>query len=169
MAEELKGDVTTGWRATTHWRRVRQMMLGFGQAAPEALLSEPSPELLKSRLMLNLEELLEQIRDAGFELRFTNNSDLYPEIDIDALAMSCVRPPDMVKLLDGITDLSVTNTGFFVALGVPDSPFLEEVDANNLLKIATGKLNTETGKFEKTKDHPAPDIAGVLKKLEGGN
>lgn len=170
MAEELKGDVTTGWRATTHWRRVRQMMQGFGQAAPEALLLEPSKELLLSRLKLNLEEVLEQVRDAGYVVQVASRDgvDGAPLIFED-LVLTSVRPPDLVKLLDGIANLSVTNTGFFVALGVPDSPFLEEVDANNLLKIATGKLNAETGKFEKAQDHPAPDIAGVIKKLEGGN
>ena len=157
---------STGWMVTTHWRRVQKMMRGFGQATPKVLLREIPTELLRRRLLLNLEELLEQVRDAGFEISLDPQRTSSGAFTFDDIQLKSVRSPDIVKLLDGLADLSVTNTGFFVALGVPDAPFLEVVDANNLLKIANGKLNPETGKFEKAPDHPAPDIAGIIQKLE---
>jgi hypothetical protein len=39
------------------------------------------------------------------------------------------------------------------------------MDTNNLLKIANRHTDPETGKFIKPKDHPAPNIAGILEKI----
>ncbi len=67
-------------------------------------------------------------------------------------------------MADALADISVVNYGAFVACGIHAEPVLLCVDENNLLKIRNGHTD-EHGKFQKPKDHPAPDIAGVLRAL----
>lgn len=70
-----------------------------------------------------------------------------------------------VELLDGTTDIAVTNCGFCVATGLPGGAAYREVARSNLSKV-----NPETGVIDKTPDgkwikgsgFTPPDLAKVL-------
>lgn len=159
---------------TDHERRVRCMMEGFGQTTPErpTLATQATRE---SRVALLLEEVLEFAEDAAVTVCVRHGDDwvyLHPQ---RARISDAVVPdgawalmetegavPNLAGMIDALGDISVVNTGSFVAFGVRMTPILECIDANNMLKIATGRLNTETGKFEKHPNHPKPAIAYEL-------
>lgn len=148
--------------ATQHYARVREMMRGFGQATPDTPgLPDAATRMLRVRLLL--EEVLELAAAAGVRVQAGSQG---PPVRFEDLVFSASdAPPDLVQMLDAFCDISVVNTGGFVACGVPDGPLLAVVDQNNLLKIATGRLCAETGKFIKSPDHPPPDIAAELAAL----
>lgn len=143
--------------ATGHWCRVREMRAGYGQPNRDTP-GLPDDDHLTACMNISFEEDLELLDAAGFDLYIGNR-----RIDPQELRIQKVRSANLVEMIDACGDRSVVNTGILVACGVPDDPFLREIDNNNLLKIRTGKLNPVTGKFEKAKDHPKPDIAGVLR------
>lgn len=118
----------------------------------------PSSATLELRCRLLLEEVFEFIDAAGFSVLTFDDK----PFDVKTAAFEPYTSPDMYAMVDAIADIDVVNTGTAIALGVSMDPVLDEVDNNNLLKIATGRRNELTGKFEKHVDHPLPDIEGVL-------
>lgn len=143
------------------------MTLGFGQPAPEnpdeADVLDNHLRIARARLILEealetvnrglcLEVSLKEIASSGRRTVCLENMELTPNR----------ATVDMVELADGCADLSVVATGTLVTYGIADKALLEEVDNNNLLKIKNGHLDAN-GKFVKPKNHPAPDIEGVLK------
>ena len=74
--------------------------------------------------------------------------------------------PSLALMMDACADIDVVTRGSAIACGVKLDPILQIVDENNLLKIATGHKNPDTGKFEKASDHPdpAPLIAAEIER-----
>jgi len=149
-----------------HESNVRSMMQGYGQATPDAPCI-PDAKTLILRARLKLEETLEFFDAAGLRLDFVIDGLTSERVKCDGLEQFRIEAdpehhPDLALMVDACADDSVVNTGTFVALGVKMQPALDAVDENNLLKIATGKKNPVTGKFEKAKDHPLTDFAKVL-------
>lgn len=154
---------------SVHYQRVRAMMQGFGQQTP-ARPVVPDMSELRRVCTLVFEEALELVAACGFDVRLPPSAALAGASvgDLFAAGQLCVcrvAPPDMLAIVDALCDTSVVTMGGFVALGIPDEPFLACVDQNNLLKIATGHLDPVSGKFIKPANHPAPDLAGVLSHL----
>lgn len=142
-----------------HERRVREMMVLFGQAVPDTP-SIPPQETRCLRARLLLEEVLEYIAAAGLAVH------LETERGPVAITMSSLQivpqgSPDLVAMTDALADISVVTTGAFAAQGTRMAPVLECVDANNLMKVSRGRLDA-SGKFIKAADHPPPDLAPVL-------
>jgi predicted HAD superfamily Cof-like phosphohydrolase len=72
---------------------------------------------------------------------------------------------NMEETIDGCCDLSVVTIGTLSTLGVPDKPFLEEVDNNNLAKFGPGGYRNDYGKWVKPPGHKPPDISRILSEL----
>lgn len=148
-----------------HEERVIKMMRGFGQNTPDSPVM-PSPADRSRCFRLLLEEVLEYGAAAGFEA-VTHSGD-GQTLHIDDLAiMPTEWEPALDQMVDACADISVVNTGAFAAMGVRMKAILELVDANNLLKIETGSLNPESGKFIKHPDHPKPDFAAAIQEQRG--
>lgn len=156
----------------THEQRVREMMNGFGQFGPDKP-TVPDEKTRRLRCKLILEEALEFIKAAGFDVVIANpcRSATLPVTDYshepsDQIGsytfQSTGSAPDLVEMADGIADISVVTVGTAIACGIAIEPLLQLVDENNLLKIATGRKCPETGKFLKAPNHPKPDIAGEI-------
>ncbi len=166
---------------TPHERRIREMMLGFKQATP-FIPQIPDAKTRTLRVRLLIEEVLEFARDAGVLVSCPVGVDggyvlLKPEMaeakgDCKMLFDATDDPkvweaapemcPNLELMADALSDTQVVLTGAFVACGLRSAPLLELTDGNNLMKIANGKTNPETGKFEKDKNHPAPNYVLAL-------
>lgn len=150
-----------------HQQAVDAFMRGAGQHLPsKPTVPDEATRIGRARLLL--EECLETIEALGVGIIFEHGITYHREqqwLDGHAkLRFMCYEPNEEVNLseiIDGCIDLRVVATGTLSACGIPDTPFQEEVDNNNLLKIAGGHLD-EHGKFIKPKNHPKPDIAGIL-------
>ena len=154
--------LTRSHHASSHFQRVQAAMRGYGQSARDAPCY-PIPDVWESRLRMLMEELLVPAESVGVTIFLQSAGEVkMPALDFVPLPNFMLTRNGLPAVLDAIADISVVNTGNFVACGVPDTFILEIVDHNNLQKIATGKLNPDTGKFEKSPMHPAPDIAGAL-------
>lgn len=153
---------------TPHFQRIRQMMGGFGQDTPDRP-EIPDAKTRELRCRLILEEALEFVEAAGFTTYMAAGGGIYHPISFKDLSFESTSKPDLELMVDGLADISVVTIGSFVALGVADEAVLLEVDKNNLLKIATGHKDPETGKFIKAPDHPLPDIQGVLDTQKQGS
>ena len=163
-------------RTSSHYDRVKEFMRGARQETPSTY-TVPSDKLRIARARLLLEETLETVcYGLGVQVRFPHfgTTSLDPKI-MKEKAIYQVESPDNIhsrtefdpiETIDGVMDMHVVATGTLVALGLPDLTFLEEVDNNNLKKIATGKLNPETGKFEKSPDHVPPDIRALFEQVK---
>lgn len=145
-------------RFTDQWGRVRDMMRGFGQPTPDTP-TMPADGRLQARSLLTVEEGLEWADACGVDV-YVDNPNGGPPINLHGKKLRYVktRPANFKLMMDAAGDIAVVNTGNFVECGVADVPILETIDANNLLKVANGKLNPDTGKFEKAPDHQPPDL-----------
>ena len=144
-----------------HQRRVSAFMRGAGQAVPDGV-TVPDVETRRLRARLILEEALETIEGLGFDVEMPDG--------VNYVCMANARfesryPWDLVQVIDGCCDLSVVLQGTLIACGLPDTPFIEEVDAKNLAKL-DGGYKDDQGKFRKPANWTPPDIAGVLARLQ---
>jgi predicted HAD superfamily Cof-like phosphohydrolase len=72
---------------------------------------------------------------------------------------------EVIEMADGTTDLTVTNSGFALALGIDGAACYADVNGSNLSKAdpATGKIaKTPDGKWIKHPDWQPPDLAKVI-------
>jgi predicted HAD superfamily Cof-like phosphohydrolase len=156
-----------------HERRVMAMMIGFGQNVPDGpTVASEKDRITRARLIL--EEALEYVAAAGLKV-VVDNCDDNIAIDLDnpfgkgpgtlTISADGEATPDLTKIVDSLSDISVVNTGGFVTHGVRMTPMLELTDQNNLMKIANGKLD-EHGKFQKHPSHPVPNYTFELR-LQG--
>jgi hypothetical protein len=103
-----------------------------------------------------------------------NKGSVHDEPDLETVQMDNLEfipngHENLVGIADGCADTSVVTIGTLSACGIKDNPLLEEVDGNNLGKfgpeaIANGAGYNADGKWVKAKNHPKPDIEGVLRK-----
>lgn len=149
-------------RKSEHQLRVEAFMLraskllGSQQEVPLAP-TEPTLEVRKLRAKLILEEALETIE---------NGLGLYVEIQPDTNHVIFIehrtKKFNLAEVIDGCCDIAVVTTGTLSACGIPDLPFQELVDENNLQKFGPGCSIREDGKLIKPPGHQPPDIESVL-------
>lgn len=142
-----------------HYQRIRQFMRGALQAVPN-VPTEIDEGVRKLRAAIVFEECLELIRKGlGVRVNYQSGGELDSEnMEFEAIPGAF----DLIETIDGVADLSVVGLGTLIACGVPDRPFLEEVDHNNLMKLGPGHTFREDGKLIKPLGHPKPNIRGVL-------
>ena len=152
--------------------QIKAFMKGAGQSTPEHFQRLTQEErVLRARLIL--EEALETVvLGLGIQIG-VRDRDGFVQIDrpenggkfLEQFTLNPVWDLDMVEFVDGVMELNVVGLGGLVAAGLPDAALRREVDTKNLLKIAHGHTDSETGKFIKPKDHPAPNIMGILEEI----
>lgn len=132
------------------------MLLG-GQKVPQ-IPTIPDENTRKLRASLILEEAFETINAMGFDVVLQDRSPA-----IDKLVFIDCGKPDLEKTIDGCCDLKVVTTGTLSAFGIPDSPFQEEIDKNNLLKVSGEITRDANGKILKPPHWKPPKIKEILK------
>jgi predicted HAD superfamily Cof-like phosphohydrolase len=158
MSERLPYD-----NKSLHQCSVEVLLRGIGHQVPDC----PQVPARKARLSqgrLLLEETLELLAEVGLELVLKEGQRNQPLhfADFELICVAGDEAVQLPELIKELADVSVIATGFMSLCGVADMSVLQAVDNNNLLKIATGKRNPQTGKFEKAPGHPKPDIAACL-------
>lgn len=154
-----------------HQAAVERFLVGIGRPVPDRP-SVADVDLLATWGRLLLEETMEWIEAAGLEV--VSAEDGGETFDRHGLTVRRAwrAAPDLVAMVDASADVSVVNTGCLSINGVADLDVLRTVDDNNLLKVATGRICPETGKFLKPLGHPKPDFAAALRRQgwaeEGG-
>lgn len=170
------------WVKSEHQKKIEKFMKLAGQTVRDKP-GEPTDKERILRARLVLEEALELIHDglgidivisqneSGRDLRnntmssgFNHCSLLLRDLE-DNMVFLPVRDFNLEKTVDGACDLSVVTIGTMSCIGVPDIPFLDIVDDNNLEKIEKGKID-EYGKLVKPEGHRPPDIKGLLLEME---
>lgn len=155
-----------------HQKRVDEFMILAKQEVPEEIQINPSDELRILRAKLIYEEVVPELikKGLGIEIRTTDYHD-NPTSDTN-FDYIVARPFNLEETIDGCCDAKVVITGTLSALGVPDEPFQELVDVNNLAKFGPGGYRAEgeshptkpgpLGKWIKPPGHKPPDIAGLV-------
>jgi len=142
------------------------------QDVPE-VPTEPSIEVRILRAKLIFEEAMETIAKGlgvGIVVSGTKgwiplNYHLMANMEEPEFKFAMEWDFDMTETIDGCCDISVVTTGTLSACGVPDEPFLNIVDKNNIDKYGPGCTIREDGKVIKPPGHKAPDIHGLLASL----
>jgi hypothetical protein len=168
------------------WAMQHALMAASDQHLPEQYELHPGVLLYAA---LNLEELAESLHGVQSALAkapgqashtlalatlFKESAEMMTQHSrairalLEQVPASTVWPmekSDLREMADGATDLTVTNSGFTLALGLPGPALYEEVASSNL-----SKKNPETGKIDKLPDgkwikgveYRKPDIDKVL-------
>jgi predicted HAD superfamily Cof-like phosphohydrolase len=173
------------------WAMQRELMAASGQALPKTPELNKGVLLYAA---LNLEECQETLRALAKALRRLETlSPLSPLLALGALAERLqlaalqmhehslsirntlktlpddfraeLLPEEVVEMADGTTDLTVTNCGFALSLGLNGAACYKEVAESNL-----SKRNPDTGLIEKTPDgkwikgrnYREPELAKVI-------
>ena len=140
---------------TDHYDRVKTFMKLAGQDTPDEPIF-PSLEIRKLRATLILEEAMETIYALGFCVQEGSKDNEFIVYETTSF--------NQVEVVDGCIDISVVTIGTLIACGIPDLPFLEEVDKNNVEKILNGTI-IEDGKLIKSPDHKPQRIQEILLRL----
>ncbi len=153
-----------------HQMEVEAFMLRAKQDVP-LIPTTPSDYVRILRAKIILEEALETIQKGlgvtvSLDIDQGNHSQSF-EINNNQLtfATSLTQQFDMIELIDGCCDVAVVSTGTLSACGIPDTPFQNEVNKNNLMKFGPGYVIRDDGKILKPPQHIPPDIAGILNQL----
>lgn len=147
-----------------HQKRIEEFMLLAKQEVPSKP-TLPSVEVRRLRAKLILEEAIETIHGLGFELQFDLYNSRNPVDGYGELQLVEFSEGDLEEIVDGCCDISVVTYGTLSACGVPDLPFIEEVDNNNLAKFGPGHTIRVDGKLIKPPDHEPPKIKEILETL----
>ena len=139
-----------------HYKSVESFMILARQDVPESP-GIPSIEVRLLRARLILEEAVETVMALGFDVN----------VDENVVRLENAYDPDLIEIIDGCCDVSVVTTGTLIACGVPDLPFLNTVNQNNLDKFGPGHSWREDGKLIKPPGHKKPDIQSILNSLKG--
>lgn len=143
---------------TEHQQRIEAFMRKACQTVPTKP-TMPDAAIRVGRARLIFEECMETIEALGCELVLLNGEFV--------VRNDWLKQPSMVETIDGCIDISVVTIGTLSALGVPDQPFLEEVDAANLRKFEGDAHIDQHGKWIKPTGFKPPDIEGVLNRVKG--
>lgn len=162
---------------TKHYQRISRFMEMAGQDVPKEP-GIPNAEVRQLRARLIFEEALETISALGcavcissidgFETRELNENNTVVRSKSEYMGTGG-RTVDIGEVIDGCCDISVVTMGTLIAFGVPDKPFLREVDRANLDKFGPGGYKRDDGKWVKPPDHQPPNILGVLDSLVDGS
>ena len=132
--EELKQSYDR--ETTPHYNRIREFMQKAGQGTPEEVVT-PDGEVRVLRAKLIFEEALETISALGVRVDEIRGACLQT-MDLEFFDLGDDKV-DLELVIDGCCDISVVTVGTLVAFGLPDKPFLEEVDRANLRKFEPPK------------------------------
>jgi len=151
---------------SAHQHRVEMFMNLMGVRVNKYTSIDVSDETRLLLAMLVVEELLEYLKGLGVDLIHINPTNHescrveFSDIDFD------VNPGfNLKEIVDGACDIKFVITKALSCFGVPDEPFQEIVDSNNLLKFSADGHRDENGKWIKPSDHPEPPIDRLLDAL----
>jgi hypothetical protein len=156
MAQHMKSD---------HQKNVEKFISNMGMLIPWRPQTELSDEkrLLLAKLLLK--ETLETIqRGLRVNLFHIDQDKRITLIDFDCIDFGVDASFDILETIDGVCDVRFVATKLLSLCGVPDIPFQNEVDMNNLTKFAGG-AKVEKGKLQKPKDHKPPRIKELFESL----
>lgn len=145
---------------SAHQQRIEEFMRRAEQTIPERP-TMPDAAIRLSRAAMLFEETMETLDALGCYVFRNDKGDF--EVRLDAL-----NPPSLAKAIDGCCDVSVVAIGTLSAMGCPDLPFIEEVDAANLRKFSGDAHKNEHGKWVKPTGFKGPDIEGVIERVRNG-
>lgn len=144
---------------SAHQRRIESFMRKAGQAVPESVtIPDGATRLLRAKLIL--EEAFETVKALGVHVYCDGDSDV--PLLFDDLGFEELPNCDLKEVVDGCCDISVVTMGTLSAFGLPDDPFLIEVDLSNLRKFGEGSYRREDGKWMKPPNWRPPAIERVL-------
>lgn len=145
---------------TSKWYKdIREFMESGGQTvnnSPTHLSAEDSE--LRARLIM--EEAFETCRALGVVV----TNDEGDDIEFEDLQFHAVNPTHMLALVDGCCDIIVVTLGTLVSAGIPDEPFMAEVNENNLSKVKP-VCRIENGKIQKPPGYKPPKLSDILLSL----
>lgn len=144
---------TSGW-----YKDIRDFMEAAGQTVSykPSQLSIQDAEL---RARLILEEALETCHALGVAVTLGEQ-----EVTFEDLSFESVYPTHTLKLVDGCCDVIVVTLGTLVSAGIPDIPFMDEVNQNNLTKVKP-VCKIVNGKVQKPDNYQPPKLSDILMKL----
>lgn len=146
--------------STSKWYQdIREFMESGGQTVNDSPthLSAADSEL---RARLILEEAFETCRALGVLVL----NDEGEEIEFEDLQFHSANPTHMLALVDGCCDIVVVTLGTLVSAGLPDEPFMDEVNQNNLSKVKP-VCKIENGKIQKPPGYQPPRLSDILLSL----
>ena len=122
---------------------VKKFMQMFGQECP-VIPKIPARDILYLRAKLILEEALETVNALGFKPMLHTDGGKQLHVSGNITLITKAEGPDMVDIVDGLSDLRVVSEGTACALGVDMAEIDEEVDDNNFQKVWTAEqINNE--------------------------
>lgn len=147
-----------------HQNRVEMFMEMMGihpQSEPDESKVTDNQRLLLA--MLVVEETLEYLNGLGIELmHYNDDSAQYFGVTIEDLDFEVLPEFNLEEIIDGACDIKFVVTKALSIFGVPDEPFQQLVDYNNLMKFSGDGHRNEDGKWVKPSDHPKPEIGRLL-------
>ncbi len=135
-------------------------MARAGQAVPDKP-TLPDAETCLSRAKLHLEETLEVIAALGCHIYWDAC-----EKHGYGVAKKSAKPVILANIIHECCDLQFVATGTLSACGVPDEPFIREIDYAKLRKFSGDAHRDANGKWIKPTGFVGPDVAELLKQLE---
>jgi predicted HAD superfamily Cof-like phosphohydrolase len=163
LVAEMKPTIYDPRQKSRHQMDVETFLHGIGHPIPMTPRVADGSRLNTWGRML-LEETWETIVDGLKTKIYVDPSvNIREPLDWKNTAFSGLAYPNLQEIVDGCADVIVIATGLMSLCGVADYWVLKEIDDNNLLKLSTGRMCPQTGKFLKAADHPKPDIMNRLR------
>lgn len=132
--------------------QIREFMVKAGQETPPKP-TIPQPEVIKLRVKLIAEELLEFCAAVGAELEIIGS-----EVNIQ---VAHDFPVDLVEAYDGLIDIAVVDIGAAIAFGMELEPGWQEVHRSNMSKFIDGHRR-EDGKWVKGPSYSPAALQPIL-------
>lgn len=148
-----------------HQKNVELFVEKAGQNCPKNGPEVPDRDTRKLCANLIMEEAIETVEALGFKVYLYNPPESYKK---PFMLQNFKNDEDisLEEIIDGCCDTHVVVTSTLVQCGVPDIPFQEEVDQNNLDKFKDGYSIREDGKLLKSPSHVPPRIGEILERLK---
>lgn len=153
--------VTVGETTYFYMEIEQKRALDFMVAAKQELPNKPvipSVEIRKLRARLLLEEVCEHVNGLGLSV-FDEKGN---QIILDNLTFVADQEPDLIEIVDGISDIKVIVNGTANSCGVDLEPIDVEVYKTNMAKFGPGGYMREDGKWIKPLLWQAPNIKAIL-------
>ena len=149
---------TTYFYMEIEQKRALDFMVAAKQDVPNKPVI-PSVETRKLRARLLLEEVCEHIYGLGLSAYDERGN----EVILDNLTFELGdQEPDLVEIVDGISDIKVIVNGTANSCGVDLEPIDVEVYKTNMAKFGPGGYMREDGKWIKPLLWQAPNIEAIL-------
>ena len=140
------------------YRDIREFMESAGQTVhtkPTHLSADDAH--LRARLIM--EEAFETCHALGVQP--VVNGEPIAFVDMEFVNFA---PTHLLGLVDGCCDLIVVALGTLVTAGLPDEPFMDEVNQNNLSKVKP-VAKIVNGKIQKPDGYTPPNLSQILLNL----